>query len=73
MLNTLVAIKVNEMSSYFEDQLPKDIFTSAKKQKLCMIMSIYEGDKTMVMVEDAWLNFVQNNDKPYILYTFLIG
>lgn len=38
-----------------------------------MIMSIYEGDKTMMMVEDAWLNFVQNNDKPYILYTFLIG
>lgn len=29
-----------------------------------MIMSISEGDKTMMMVEDAWLNFVQNKDKP---------
>lgn len=38
-----------------------------------MLMSLYEKDKTMVMVEDALLNFVQNNDKPYILYTFLIG
>ena len=27
----------------------------------------------MIMVEDAWLNYVQNNDKPCILYTFLIG
>lgn len=61
------------MSSYFEVQPPKDILNSAKKQKLRMIMSISEGDKTMMMVEDAWLNSVQNNDKPCLLYTFLIG
>lgn len=61
------------MSSYFEVQPPKDILNSAKKQKLRMIMSISEGDKTMMMVEDAWLNYVQNNNKPCILYTFLIG
>lgn len=61
------------MSSYFEVQPPKDILNSAKKQKLCMIMSISEGDKTMMKVEDAWLNYVQNNDRPFILYTFLIG
>lgn len=61
------------MSSYFEVQPRKDILNSAKKQKLRMIMSISEGDKTMMMVEDAWLNSVQNNDKPCLLYTFLIG
>lgn len=61
------------MSSYFEVQPPKDILNSAKKQKLRMIMSISEGDKTMMKVEDAWLNYVQNNNKPCILYTFLIG
>lgn len=61
------------MSSYFEVQPPKDILNSAKKQKLRMIMSISEGDKTMMKVEDAWLNYVQNNNKLCILYTFLIG
>lgn len=61
------------MSHYFEVQPPKDILDSAKKQKLCMVMSISEGDKTMMMVGDAWLSYVKNNDKACILYTFLIG
>jgi hypothetical protein len=42
------------MSSYFEVQPPKDVLSSAKKQKQCMIMSISEGEKkALVRVQDA--------------------
>ena len=61
------------MSSYFEVQPPKDILESAKKAKAIYDNENLWGNKTMMMVEDAWLNYVQNNDKPCILYTFLIG